>query len=290
VCVCALVLCAGGCCAMPAKKSRKKTRAKQAPALSAKLWAAWLKYVMEKAGPRMYFVVFLTGAFCLRMGEALALKRQDLQLDGEEPFVNVSGATAGAQKSPGKVYISAKNLKTIKAAIAKGITCKREVNSRHGVKMRKESYAIPPSGFLFRSRANASQKHLSYQAAYHSISALAPKFLAKLQAEGWGNSPELALIRPHSGRATSITMLMTAGLSLGVTMKWARHAAGSVKVHLRYGQLTHSDVKRAVEQVDKQGAEWPEVSEAKTQILQKRLMEIKQELGKRGNASTRRSC
>ncbi len=85
-------------------------------------------------------------------------------------------------------------------------------------------------------------------------------------------------------------MLMTAGLSLGVTMKGARHAASSVKVHLRYGQLTHSDVKRAVEQVDRQGAEWPEVSEAKTQILQKRLTEIKQELGKRGNASTRRSC
>jgi integrase len=276
---------------MPAGKRRvrRKTRAKQAPALSAKLWAAWLKYVLEKAGPRMYFVVFLTGAFCLRMGEALALKRQDLQLDGDEPYVNISGASVGAQKSPGKVYISAKNIKIVKSAISKGITCKREVNSRHGIRTRKETYNIPSKGFLFRSRANASQKHLGYQAAYYSIRALAPKFFAKLQAEGRGNFPELANIRPHSGRATSITMLMTAGLSLGVTMKWARHAAGSVKVHLRYGQLTHSDVKRAVEQVDNR-AEWPQVDEAKTTVLQKRLTEIKQELRKRGKPTSRGSC
>jgi integrase len=287
--VCAYVPGEGLCCAMPASKQRirRPTRAKQAPALSAKLWAAWLKYVLEHAGPRMYFVVFLTGAFCLRMGEALALKRQDLQLDADEPYVNVSGASVGARKSPGKVYISAKNLKIVKTAISRGITCKRQVNTRHGIRTRKETYDIPPRGFLFRSRANASQKHLSYQAAYYSIRALAPKFLANLQEEGRGNSPELANIRPHSGRATSITMLMSAGLSLGVTMKWARHAAGSVKVHLRYGQLTHSDVKRAVELVDSQSSEWPQVSGARTQILQKRLTEIKQELRKRGSTTSR---
>jgi hypothetical protein len=212
------------------------------------------------------------------------LKRQDLQLDGEEPYVNVSGASEGAQKSPGKVYISAKNLKFVKAAMSKGITGKREVGSKHGVRTRKETYNIPPSGVVFRSRAGASQKHLGYQAAYHSIRALAPKFLAKLQADGWGNSPELANIRPHSGRATSITMLMTAGLSLGVTMKWARHAAGSVKVHLRYGQLTHADVKRAVEHVDL-GPLWPQVDEAKTNV--RRLTEITQELRKRGKRTSR---
>ena len=103
--MCAFMLGVRVLCDMPAgkRKVRKKVRAKQAPALSAKLWAAWLKYVLEKAGPRMFFVVFLTGAFCLRMGEALALKRQDLQLDGDDPYVNVSGASVGAQKSPGKV-------------------------------------------------------------------------------------------------------------------------------------------------------------------------------------------
>ena len=72
----------------------KKVKAKkQAPALSVKQWSAWLQFVRESAGPRMYFVVFLTGAFCLRMGEALALKREDLQLDAEDPFIHVKGVS-----------------------------------------------------------------------------------------------------------------------------------------------------------------------------------------------------
>ena len=226
------------------KKAQKKTQKKgphQAPALSDKLWDTWLKFIKDHAGPRMFLIVFMTGAFGLRAGEAVALKREDLQLDAQEPYVHVTGESHGAAKSPGQVYISAKNLKILRAALDQGITAKRAVNSKHGITTRKQIYKIPDEGFLFRSRAGAATKHVTYQAVYHSVTDLAPKFLEELKKNGQPNFPELAKIRPHSGRASGITTLMSAGLSLGVTMKWARHAPGSVKVHLRNGQLTHSD-------------------------------------------------
>ena len=259
----------------------KKVKAKkQAPALSVKQWSAWLQFVRESAGPRMYFVVFLTGALCLRMGEALALKREDLQLDAEDPFIHVKGVSAGAKKSPGKVFVSAKNLKLLKAALKNGIAHERVVNTRHGEITKTEVFKVPTKGFLFRSRANATAKHLSYQAAYHSITKLAPKFLEKTRHTGSAHSAELGNIRPHSGRATSITTLMGAGLSLPITMKWARHAPGSVKVHLRYGQLTHSDVKNAIAHVDRK--DFPDIADAKTKDLEKMLRDIKKELKCRG--------
>ena len=44
-------------------------------------------------------------------------------------------------------------------------------------------------------------------------------------------------MRPHSGRAQLITELMGDGLSTAMSMKYARHAVGSVKVHLKYSRL-----------------------------------------------------
>jgi len=94
----------------------------------------------------MYFLVFLTGTFALRAGEAVALRREDFQLDAEEPYVHISGRQKGAGKSPGKVYISAKNLSYIKAVFDKGIKDKREVKGRHGATTRVEKYITPAKG------------------------------------------------------------------------------------------------------------------------------------------------
>ena len=51
------------------KKSRppsKKGKALgQAPALPLKMWKEWLNLLLVTAGPKMFFVVFLTGAFGL---------------------------------------------------------------------------------------------------------------------------------------------------------------------------------------------------------------------------------
>ena len=57
--------------------------------------------------------------------------------------------------------------------------------------------------------------------------------------------PEIAKLRPHSGRATLITELMGEGLTTALSMKHARHAPGSYKVHLKYGRLTLQDTQQA---------------------------------------------
>ena len=42
----------------------------QAPALPLKMWKAWLRWLLDTAGPKVFFVVFLTSVFGLRCGEA----------------------------------------------------------------------------------------------------------------------------------------------------------------------------------------------------------------------------
>ena len=56
-------------------------------------------------------------------------------------------------------------------------------------------------------------------------------------------------LRPHSGRATLITELMGEGMVTAMSMKYARHAPGSFKVHLGYSRLTLSDVKDACDKL-----------------------------------------
>ena len=63
-------------------------------------------------------------------------------------------------------------------------------------------------------------------------------------------TPEIGQLRPHSGRAMLITELMGEGLSTALSMKCARRAPGSVRVHLRYGRLTLQDVQAACDRVE----------------------------------------
>jgi hypothetical protein len=62
-------------------------------------------------------------------------------------------------------------------------------------------------------------------------------------------SDDVAKLRPHSGRATVITELMGEGLVTAMSMKYARHAPGSFKVHLGYSRLTLADVKVACDKL-----------------------------------------
>ena len=109
----------------------------------------------------------------------------------------------------------------------------------------KETYVTPKKGYLFRSRRNATRPFLHYHAVYDHVRRQAPKFLAHLQKtqRQWG--AEIAKLRPHSGRATLITELMGEGLTTALSMKYARHAPSSYKVHLKYGRLTLQDVRQA---------------------------------------------
>ena len=71
-----------------------------------------------------------------------------------------------------------------------------------------------------------------------------------LRAASAKHDPRISQLTPHSGRASFITHLMAQGYNLRMSMKQARHAPGSVKVHLRYGQLALTDVKTVVDKAD----------------------------------------
>lgn len=112
----------------------------------------------------------------------------------------------------------------------------------------------------------------------------APKFLAHLQKKGKEWSAEVARLRPHSGRATLITELMGEGMTTAMSMKYARHAPNSAKVHLKYGRLTLADVKAACDGLrtssDSKGTQWQKMSTKALLLAQK---EITAELTKRNN-------
>ena len=233
------------------KRASKKGKALgQAPALPLRMWKEWLKWILNTAGPKIFLVVFLTGAFGLRCGEALALKREDLNVEATIPKLVITGESAGARKSPGDVYIRTQHLKVIKRWLRCGIPNVRRKKHKHGKGKQKtisvkETYVIPKTGFMFPSRKNAARPFLHYHAVYDHVRRQAPKFLAHLQKtqQQWG--PEIAKLRPHSGRATLITELMGEGLTTALSMKYARHAPSSYKVHLKYGRLTLQDIKQA---------------------------------------------
>ena len=111
----------------------------QAPALPLKMWKEWLKWLLETAGPKIFFVVFLTGAFGLRCGEALALKREDLNLEAGIPKLVVTGESAGARKSPGEVYVRVQHVKVIKKWQHGGIPNIRKTKHKHGKGKGKQS-------------------------------------------------------------------------------------------------------------------------------------------------------
>ena len=50
--------------------------------------------------------MLLTGAFGLRMGEAVALKAEDVDIQAEIPKLRVTGDTVGNRKSPGDVNLT----------------------------------------------------------------------------------------------------------------------------------------------------------------------------------------
>jgi integrase len=195
-------------------------------------------------------VIMLTGAFGLRCGEALALRREDICLEGNTPKVIITGQTPGARKSPGDVYVRKQHLCLMRNLLNNGVTCERTRGHKHGKGINKlisyeEHWTLPKTGYIFRSRSRASKDHLHYQAVYNAVKREAPKFARFLAQTGQPVAPGIAKLRPHSGRATLITELMGEGMVTALSMKYARHAPGSFKVHLKYGRLTLDDVKAA---------------------------------------------
>ena len=148
-----------------AKKRRAKKRSpKQAPALTRQTWAKWIDFVKDHTKSEIFFVVWLTGALGLRCGEAIALRREDVGLDAEEPYVCAAGHTPGAKKSPGYIYVSRSNWRFLTRTLAKGIATTRRVGTKHGTRTRGEKYTPPAKGSLFKARTGTTKGHTNYMA------------------------------------------------------------------------------------------------------------------------------
>jgi hypothetical protein len=84
------------------KTSKKGKSLGQAPALSLRMWKEWLKWILSTAGPKIFFVMFLTGGFGLRCGEALALKREGINLEAMIPKLIITGTPKVLRNLQGK--------------------------------------------------------------------------------------------------------------------------------------------------------------------------------------------
>ena len=168
------------------------------------------------------------------------------------PSVCVTGENRGGRKSPGQVYIRKQHVMLLQKYLRKGITIQRLKKHKHGegkMKMIKieDTYLVPKSGFIFPARKGAKYPYLHYHAVYDHVRRQAPLFLQHLMHKGKKWAPAVAKLRPHSVRATLITELMGEGLATALSMKYARHAPTSYKVHIRYGRLTLADLKQALD-------------------------------------------
>ena len=220
----------------------KTKKVGQAPALSARDWHRWIKFVLENHTTMMAILLEFTGLFALRCGEACALKTSDLLLRANPPQLRIRN-TQGAGKSPGNVPITDEKVAYIERLRDEGASWKRTRCNRHKSWTVTDKYTLPTDGPLFPSnkkKRKAKKEPITYHAVWSAVNKLAKAFAKKYP----GNDFEK--IRSHTGRASAITTMMGQGVSLPMSMKFARHKPGSLRVHLTYGQLTCMDVYRAV--------------------------------------------
>ena len=251
-------------------------RTGQAPALRQDQWRLWLEWLKERAGPRVWLAIFLTGSLGLRCSEALTLKREHVLLDGTMPKVTVEGHVPGQRKSPGEVYVRKQHIETLRRVFRNGVDAKRTRGHKHGKGVKKlvsysQHWSPPRVGFIFAGRCGASKGHLTYHAVYAHVKRQAKTFARALRYQGKPVGPEVEKLRPHSGRATLITELMGEGMCTAMSMKYARHSADSFKVHLKYGRLTLDDVKAACDVLpnSRKRTKWSQLSTKELLVAQK---------------------
>ena len=211
----------------------------KALALSRVWWGRWLEHVRQTAGSRMFAIIWLTSALACRAGEVVCLQRgrksNDIYLDGtvidDTPTVNVRGG-----KTPGRVYVRPEFVKDFRLMLKHGVITDRQVKTKHGKRTRKDVYMVPKSGYIFKARAKSKAKHLGYHAVWAAVEKCAKTFHKKFP----GN--DLDKIRTHSGRTSAITTMLGEGVPIRLSMKIARHADASYRLHLEYAQATNLDV------------------------------------------------
>ena len=127
---------------------RRAKDAKQAMALSTKQEDKWFLFLTTRVLAKIWFALWLSFKFGLRIGEALALKREDLHVGEHEevPYIVVCGQIAGARKSPGQVYVRKRVLDQLRGFLNHGISHTIERKHKHGSARFKNCYSAPKSG------------------------------------------------------------------------------------------------------------------------------------------------
>ena len=226
------------------KKRKAATNRKlgQAPALTTRDWQRWVRHVLEQHTTQMAVLIQFTALFALRCGEACALTASDLLMDSDPPQVRVR-KQKGSGKSPGTIPITPEKVDYVRELSNQGLSWKRKRSNRHGSWTVTDTYMLPEQGPLFPStkkKRRQKKQPITYHCVWSAVDKLSKSFSKKYP----GNAFER--IRSHSGRATAITTMMGQGVPLPISMKFARHKPGSLKVHLNYGQLTCMDVYRTI--------------------------------------------
>ena len=108
----------------------------------------------------------LTARFGLRCSEALCLKREHIEINSDEPHINVAGNDphcrhdrfllvvvtnhcrlgAGNMKSPDKVYFRPQDIKWMEILLKKGYKVQRRRKHKHGTCHFEECFKIPETG------------------------------------------------------------------------------------------------------------------------------------------------
>ena len=230
------------------RKQPMKCKSKKlgsAMALSQKDWDHWTQFVLQNHSPRLYCLLMLTCMCALRCSEACMLRAEDFFLTGDTPKLRIP-PEVGRAKSPGEVPLLPEQVTLIRQWMLTGVSAVmvRKVN-QHCKKEVTGTYKIPDKGRLFSNRSTYKGKrlqydHLSYHAVWAAVKRLAKKFLDS-RPDISGNWKQL---RTHSGRMTKLTLMQGEGISLAVSMKYARHSKNSVATHLKYGKLTCDQIHK----------------------------------------------
>ena len=152
-------------------------------------------------GARLQVVLAFTGYFGLGTGKAVALKVEDINVQGDVPKISVGGEVRGAKKD---VYIRKQHIGWVKKLMKDGLAVSQTKRHKHGKGRLKKvtfenKYTVPKTGWMFPSRQKSKTPHLCYHAVYTQVKRCAPLFLQSLQRHGKKHSPDVARLRPHSG-------------------------------------------------------------------------------------------
>ena len=99
------------------------------------------------------------------------------------------------------------------------------VNTKHGIRKRPDAFHVPRQGYIFKARKKSGAQHMSYHAVWAAVTKCAKSLDTKY---------------PQNGSKT--TTMLGESVPIHLSMKIARHADGSLQLHLDYARHANADV------------------------------------------------